>query len=149
MLRPLTQGHSFVIPVIAHGFYLTVAPLQQKLTHRLTLVPAVLQQQPATRRQMGRRLRHYQADIRQPLLVGHQGGARLEAHISLLEVRIRPVDIGRVGDDHGKARRVRERFKPAAVAHLDGQPQGRAVGAGQRRRLRHPVNGPQVEIRAL
>ena len=62
---------------------------------------------------------------------------------------VRPVDVRRVGDDHRKARCIRERRKPAAVAHLDGQPQGGAVGAGQRGRGRHPVHRPYIGIRSL
>lgn len=72
----------------------------------------------------------------------------------LVEVRICPVDVGRVGDDHRKARRLAwrgldQRFEPAAVAHLDGQTKGGAVGTGQGCRCRHPVHRPYIGIRSL
>ena len=91
----------------------------------------------------------YQANVRQPLLVRHQGGARLEAHIPLVEMGIRPVDIGRIGDNHRKTRCIRQGLEPAAVPHCDGQPQGGAVGAGQDGGVRHPIHRPYIGIRSL
>jgi len=64
---------------------------------------AVLEQQPASRSQMGRCPGNDDTDVGQPVRPGHQRRFRLETQVAALQMRISRRHIGRIGNNHVEA----------------------------------------------
>src|SRR5690554_2125256 len=85
---PLPSAHPQLTTQIAPALHLVHPALAQQLTYRRCLLPAMLEQQPAARREMIRGLGDDAADIVQTILTADQRTGRLEAHIAKRQMRI-------------------------------------------------------------
>ena len=94
--------------------------------HRIGLVVAVFEHDPAAWRQVVRRAGHHRAQCREAVAAGREGLQRLVAQRG--QVGIGAGDVGRVRDDGVKAPAAEGR-PPVAFEPLDGQPQRLGIRA--------------------
>src|SRR5690606_25070416 len=141
---PLPSADPQLTTQIAPALHLVHPALAQQLTYRRCLLPAMLEQQPAARREMIRGLGDDAADIVQTILTADQRTGRLEAHIAKRQMRIVCGDVGGIGDDHVKTLPV-EGAEPVTLQKMCmGQPESLTIAPGQGYRSRHAIDPDQL-----
>src|SRR5690606_27120668 len=124
---PLPSTDPLMPTEILPGLHGSEAALFQQVAYRRGLLPAMLKQQPAARLRMARRGLDEMANVIQPVGAADQRTGRLEADITLGQVRVVRGDIGRVGDDQVVPRSA-QRGKPVALQEADvSQPQASTI----------------------
>ena len=139
--RKMAGGYANIAAGIAEVLDVFEAGGFKDLANRTRLVVAMLEQQPATRLQVGARITRDGANIVQSFRSGGQCAARFESHIAPFQVRVVLADVGRVGH-HDIERLPRDGLPPrpfakfhlqaeiARVAACDGERRGAGVGCG-------------------